>query len=530
MGAVTTGPRTEAPAGSDPRLAALFDAVVAVGSDLDLPSVLRRIVEAGCALVDARYGALGVLGEDGRDLVEFVTHGLTDEQRAAIGPEPHGRGLLGLVIRSPGPHRVARIAAHPDSHGFPANHPAMTSFLGAPVRVRDEVYGNLYLTDKMGADEFTEDDEAAISALASAAGVAIDNARLYQRSRDRQEWAEVARVLVESLLRGRPEQEVLADLARETLRLTGAARTTVATPAGTDLVVAASTGSDARTVGDVVDDPRWRRVVVPGPAPATPHDRDLLVRLGLEDRVLGVLALEDVPRGATSRELPVAELARRLSEGLTAASAQRERARLDVLEDRDRIARDMHDHIVQRLFATGLSLQSTARRIEDPDARERVDHAVDEVDGVIRDLRTTIFGLHHQKATRSLRSRLSDLVDGAAVTLGFAPTLTVAGDLTTVGPDVAEDLLAVVREGLSNAARHAGAGRVDVLVRVGEEVRVVIGDDGRGLPDGVVRSGLDNLGHRAGTRGGRLTVSAGDLGGTELVWVVPHQPTGRSTP
>ena len=175
------------------RMTALLDAVVAVSSDLELSAVLRRIVESACELVEAKYGALGVLGPEGEELVEFVTHGVTEEERAAIGPLPHGRGLLGLIIRSPHPQRVPRISEHADSYGFPANHPVMTSFLGAPVRTRDEVFGNLYMTDKLTAEEFSADDETVLTALAAAAGVAIDNARLYDRNQTQLRWGEATR-------------------------------------------------------------------------------------------------------------------------------------------------------------------------------------------------------------------------------------------------------------------------------------------------------------------------------------------------
>src|ERR671920_2200067 len=155
------------------RMAGLLDAVMAVSSDLDLPVVLSRIVSSACELVDAEYGALGVIGPDGERLVEFVTHGVSDAERALIGDLPHGAGVLGLLIRDPRPRRLQDIAAHEESYGFPPHHPPMHSFLGAPVSIREQVYGNLYLTEKRGAAEFSEDDETILVALAAAAGVAI---------------------------------------------------------------------------------------------------------------------------------------------------------------------------------------------------------------------------------------------------------------------------------------------------------------------------------------------------------------------
>jgi hypothetical protein len=240
------------------RMSALLDAVVAVSSDLDLSAVLRRIVESACQLVDAKYGALGVLGPEGEDLIEFVTHGVTAEERAAMGPTPHGRGLLGLIIRSPHPQRVDRISEHPDSYGFPANHPVMTTFLGAPVRIRDQVFGNLYMTDKRSAETFSADDEAILRALAAAAGVAIDNARLYHRSRSQQRWGEATRDLVSALLQGRSEAEVLGEAARRVVGLNGATACVIVQPQGRDLVVTAAAGDQAPSPGVVVNDPGWR--------------------------------------------------------------------------------------------------------------------------------------------------------------------------------------------------------------------------------------------------------------------------------
>ncbi len=501
------------------RLTGLLDAVVAVGSDLELTIVLRRIVEAACELVEARYGALGVLGPAGEELVEFVTHGVTEEERAAIGAAPHGLGLLGLIIGSPHPHRVPDISRHPASHGFPPHHPVMTSFLGAPVRIRGEVFGNLYLTDKSSALEFTEDDEAILVALAAAAGVAIDHARQYEQSRMLQRWGEATRDLVSELLGGASEDVVLRDAARRVLLLVPAHSCVIARPLGSGLVVTAAEGPGAPAVGTVVDDPQWRRILA-GPTPSALDDGDLILPMRVGSTTLGLVSVSGMP-GAPSAEPPLADFVQRLAVGLAAAAAHRARARLDLLEDRDRIARDLHDHVIQRLFATGLSLQSAGRLSTEAGVRDRIDASVDEVDAVIKDIRHTIFALHEEPRSRGLVAELSTLCARAVVTLGFAPSLTTSGNLLDVDDGVAADLLAVVREALSNAARHAAATEVNVSVEVADGVHVVVEDDGRGLPRHPTRSGLDNLARRAAGRGGRLEVGRGALSGTRLEWSVP---------
>jgi signal transduction histidine kinase len=503
------------------RITALLDAVVAVSSDLDLAVVLRRIVESACALVDAAYGALGVLGPNGEELVEFVTHGVSDEERAAIGPVPHGKGLLGLIIRSPVPQRVPRIQDHPDSYGFPPNHPVMTTFMGAPVRIHDQVFGNLYLTEKRGAPEFTEDDEVVLTALAAAAGVAIDNARLYYQARSEKQWGEATRALVSDLLQGRSESEVLGATAERVCGLTGARGCVVALPRGSDLTVVATHGQTPSRLGEVVTDPGWLAAMAGTDATAQDGDKVVMVPLAIRGRPpVGLLVLHEVPQ-RLGASYPLTDFGQRVAVGLTAAGAQRERARLDLLEDRDRIARDMHDHVIQRLFATGLSLQTASRLTQHESVRGRLEEAVDEVDAVIKDIRHTIFALHREPGPRSLTAEISAICESATVTLGFAPTLTVQGSTSAIPEQVAADLLAVIREGLSNAARHAHSTQVSVRVDVGEEVAVEVRDNGRGLPEAPARSGLDNLARRATSRGGTFRTGPADGGGTRLCWAVP---------
>jgi len=366
---------------SDPaKLQRLVQALLMIEADLELPVLLTHLVEEARDLVDARYGALGVLNERGTALEDFITVGLTDADEAAVGPRPTGQGILGLLIVEPQPLRLSNLGDHPDSHGVPANHPPMTSFLGMPVQVRGSVYGNLYLTDKEGAAEFTNEDEAAVAALALAAGIAIENARLHDRVRD-----------------------------------------------------------------------------------------------------------------------------------------------LTLIEDRDRIARDLHDTVIQRLFALGLSLQGTARLQSSPEGSGRIERAVDEIDGVIRQLRSAIFDLETLPADDGVRRAVLDLAQELRPVVGIPVRVNFEGAVdAAVEPRVAEHLLASLREALTNVGKHAQASTVMVLVAAADDVRLEVIDDGVGISgEGGEGRGLRNLRNRAEKLNGTLEVTVPEGGGTRLVWRVP---------
>ena len=370
------------PSYAGPRsLRQLLDAVVTVGSDLDLETVLRRIVDSAVSLVDARYGALGVLDETGTSLSQFLTVGMDDETYRAIGPLPKGHGILGLLIRDPKPIRLPDLHEHPDSFGFPPNHPPMKSFLGVPVRVRDQVFGNLYLTDKTSAEVFNDVDEELVVALAAAAGVAIENARLHAKVRE-----------------------------------------------------------------------------------------------------------------------------------------------LALLEDRERIARDLHDTVIQRLFATGLRLQGVVRLAQRPEVADRVTQAIDDLDLTVKHIRTAIFGLEaSHRGAGGLRQRILSLTSEAAGPLGFDPHVLFDGPLDTVPDAVAAELLAVLREALTNVARHAHASRVEVEVVADGDVVLRVLDDGDGLPDErrAGGRGLSNMAARASGLGGTMYAKRGAHSGTTVEWRVP---------
>jgi len=367
------------------RLRALLDAVISIGSDLELAAILDRIVAAACKLVGARYGAMGVL-DDAGGLADFRTQGLTREEIEALGDPPTGRGILGHIIDHPEPLRLIDLSAHPASVGFPPGHPPMRTFLGVPVTVGDKAWGNLYLTDKQGGGVFTEDDEAIIQALAAAAGVAIDNARLY-----------------------------------------------------TEL-----------------------------------------------------------------------------------AASQAERERLVVFRDRDRIGRDLHDLVIQRLFATGLQLQSIVHLVDESEAATRINTAVDEIDGAIADLRAAIFSLHTD-ADQAFSATVKGLCGVVRHHLGFAPRVEFQGPVDDAVPELVRiEVLAMLREALSNTARHAKATRVTVVTAVDRATLVMtVTDDGCGIPPQAPRRGLANLASRAASLGGAFTIAGAEPTGTELRWTIP---------
>jgi len=362
------------------KLRRLVQAILILDAELHLPVVLRRIIEEAVDLVDAQYGALGVLTEDGRALDQFLTVGLNNEEEQAIGPRPTGRGVLGTLIADDKPLRLANIAASPDSFGTPAHHPTMTSFLGVPVRVHGEVYGNLYLTNKTTAEEFSEDDEELVLALAMAAGIAIENARLHGLVRDR---------------------------------------------------------------------------------------------------------------------------------ALT--------------EDRDRIARDLHDSVIQRLFAIGLSLQGTARLVERPEAVMRIGEAIDKLDETIRQLRKAIFDIELTINKEGLHPKVLDLVHELRPVLGLHPQVSFSGPVDkVVTGQLSEEVLAVLREALTNVGKHARANQVVIMIAAGEELRLVVADDGDGMGDVTAAGlGLKNLRQRAERLGGGVELGTSREGGTRLTWHVP---------
>ena len=526
----------------------LLDAVVGVASDLSLPDVLRRIVESATRLGGARYGALGVLDEGGGELGEFLVTGLDDEAQRTIGTHPTGKGVLGLLIAQPEAVRMPDIRLHPRSYGFPPHHPPMHSFLGVPIRVGGAVFGNLYLADKVDAPEFTSGDEQVVVALAAAAGVAVEKARLYRDSRRREQWLEAANAITPALLAERGPDEVLDRIARQARTVTDADLAVVALPArdGEGWVIKAATGTEAhRLTGRLIDGrhpvvaealkrPETLRRTDPDVALAllgrsSPAVLVVPVALGSDPLALLVVAgpgpFHDVDRPAASAFGNQAALA------LEVARAQDDQRRLALFEERDRIARDLHDSVIQRLFGTGLRMQGLRELVTQPSVERQLGEFVEDLDTTIRDIRRTIFDLRDapEPGPVSLRAQLLQAIRDAARTLHVDPRITFTGPLDTKVPDeVRDDVLATLREALSNAARHAEAGQVHVEVTVTEPepgawlLELSVRDDGRGIRRGSrAGGGLANMGDRASRWGGRCLVEPNADGGTHVYWSVP---------
>ncbi|GAQ50260.1 sensor histidine kinase [Streptomyces acidiscabies] len=534
--------RLDAARGTRDRVHSLLEAVLSVGRELDLEQALHSIVEAAAVLVDAEYAALGVIGPDGKRLSAFHTVGISAEQIAEIGPYPEGHGILGELIHHPEPLRLAKISDHPASYGFPPHHPPMNTFLGVPIRVRDQVFGNLYFTEKRGGVLFDEEDVSVTSTLAVAAGVAIDNARLYAESRLRERWLGANAEITHRLMSGSGQAEVLGLIAERARDITGAALAVVAMPMEDtgSFTVELAIGQEAdalrglvlSTEGGLVgtafargsavtSDERLSLVPSLGPSVAVP------VGTG-DDGVRGVLLLvREAGRVPFSgKEIgPLQVFAAQAAIAMELAERRRDAEEIAVLKDRDRIARDLHDLAIQRLFATGMTLQSAGRFIEHSEASERVLRAVDDLDETIKIIRSTIFGLRAREGASGagLRARAIRVVGEAAPALGFAPSFRMEGLIDTDVPkEVADHAVAVLSEALTNITRHARAGHAEVVLTTdGHDLTLTVHDDGVGIPSEGRRSGLLNMEERARELGGRLEWDCPDGGGTTLVWRVP---------
>jgi signal transduction histidine kinase len=516
---------------------ALLDAVVAISSDLDMHSVLRRIVESACAITEARYGALGVLGNAG-GLVDFITHGVTEEERRAIGDLPRGHGILGLLIAEPEPLRLDNLGEHPKSFGFPPEHPPMSSFLGVPVLIHGNVFGNLYLTEKAGGRPFTEQDEELVQALATAAGFVIENARAFAQSEQRRQWLEATAQVTEALQPPVRIDDALRQIAIGARRASGATTVAVVQSGEQGHQVAAADGTGLAGLDEVVSAVEThiiraetvREVVV---VPRGAEGVLVLVPLRAHLAANGVL-LVALERGRGTLGGQEAELlssfADQASLALDRAQAISDRQELMLVADRDRIARDLHDLVIQRLFATGLQLQGARRIAVSDEVRERLDGAVAELDVTIRDIRSTIFELQHGHEL-SLRADVRGLVKEYVPVLGFTPMVRTSGPIdTAVDREVSEQLLAVLREALSNVARHAEADAAVVELAVElDEVILTVSDNGRGLPPDRHESGLRHVRRRAAELGRAVRFLPEEPHGTRMEWTVPLQSAGTTS-
>ncbi|MDT0301857.1 sensor histidine kinase [Streptomonospora wellingtoniae] len=537
--------RLESALSTRDRVHSLLEAVLSIGSDLDLATVLRRLTEAAATLVDARYAGLGVLDEAG-NFAEFIPVGLSTDQTDGMHVFPLGMGILSVPTRDRSALRLRDLTDHPEYRGMPEGHPEMRSFLGVPVQVREEVFGNLYLTEKRNGGEFDEEDEAIVTALATAAGVAIENARLYEETRLRERWLASSTEVTTRLLSGADSDEVLGYLAQQSREMSDADVAIVLLPDSRerDLVAEIADGPVAeQVIGSPVtmEDTKCGWVYRNG-APATISDLrqakcpmlthrgfgpGLLVPIGTPEHTRGVLLL-----GKMSARSPFNEATQRMIDAFSAqaavalelAEARRDAERLVVLEERDRIAKDLHDVVIQRLFASAMTLMSTVRLIGDAEAGDRVQRTIDDLDETIREIRSTVFALQlpSQPQHTSLRDRILTAAEGSARSLGCQPGVRLEGSIdTSVPEEVGEQLLAVLGEALSNVARHAGASEVHVSVQADERLTLQVDDDGRGIPEDGRRSGLRNLAERALSLGGEFTVDPLPGKGTTLRWSVP---------
>lgn len=513
-------------------------------SNLDLPNVLRRIVEIGKELLNARYAAMGVIGDE-RRLEQFIHVGMAAEIYQQIDHLPEGKGLLGALIDDPQPVRLETIASDARSSGFPAHHPPMDSFLGVPIRVREEVYGNLYLTDSLNG-AFSPDDEELAEALAATAGIAIENARLFADSAYRARWSS-ALAETTSRLMADEDDDHLSVIVEEVRRLADADLVTIAliTDGGDEIVVerASGTGADdllsrsfslAETfVGRALSE--WEPILIDEQHQFEPYGlaheavlgNSMVVPFGRRDKPVGVLAVSRskgrLPFGPRDLDLGVS-FASHISVALDREESQRTRRRVALLEDRGRIARDLHDHVIQRLFATGLSLQGTAAIVSD-EAAEQIAVQIDELDAAIAQIRQSIFAMRRdpESTSVSLRGRILEIVDRVGNQMETKPRVTFSGpvDLMASGT-LTDDIAAVVTEALANAVRHADATEVEIAVTAASgQVSIEVTDNGVGPGDSPKLSGLDNLRQRAEKQGGSFAIHEAAGGGTRVAWSVP---------
>jgi signal transduction histidine kinase len=537
------------------RVPLLLEAMRSVGTGPELHTTLDRICETAAELAGARYAAIGVVDRERDGLSDFVTYGVGEDTAHRIGHRPDGHaGLLGALIRDPQTIRLADVSDDPRSAGFPPGHPPMRTFLGVPIRVQGEIFGNLYLAEKKDGGEFNDYDVHMVRVLATEAGIAIGNARLYEAARQRERWIDGSVAVTTALLSGGDADDALTVVAEQARRLADADAGIVLLPAGE---------GGLEVVAVSADEPVWALgLVIPPESPVvesllegeavfladassdsrttTPLMRygpAMLLSLQSGGRVLGALA---VPRVRGARQFTEAErtlaaqFASQAALALMMAEAQRDRERLAVYEDRDRIARDLHDLVIQRLFATGMMLESAQRKSIVPAVREGVGKAVDELDVTIQEIRTAIFALQQgpAEAPSGLRTRVLREINTAAVPLGFKPAHRFLGAIdATVGELTGKNLIAALREALSNAFRHAEASRIEVVLDATvtlpdgtSGVRLSVADDGIGIPSGGRRSGRRNLARRAESLGGASWCDPGigeDGAGTTVVWQAP---------
>jgi signal transduction histidine kinase len=528
---------------------ALLEAGLTLSSELSLPMVLQRIVDLAVEVTDARYGALGVIGA-GNELVDFITAGISAKQRRAIGALPRGRGVLGLLIREPVLVRVKDIGSHVSSVGFPPNHPPMHSFLGSPVQALGKVYGNIYLAEKRGAAEFSLEDERSLQVLATQAGVAVANASLYQETLRRERWLEAQHEITTSILEGADASAILTSVAEHARALAGADAATILTTTSTpgQLVVATAVGAFApQVIGRPV--PTAESIsgaVMETGRPLHTHDASahsrgyqpiiraghvgpaIFVALRVGGRATGTLMVANTTGGKQFDESTirmVETFADQAAVAIGYGRAQADVRRLELMDERERIAKDLHDGIIQSLFAVGMGLQGTALITGSHETATRIENAVGELDRVIRDLRNYIFGLRPGiLADRQLDQALHELGDELQKRSSFRVEVEVDAELAALVSSRSHQIVQMTREALANIARHAQAKHSVVrLARTGQTAVLTIQDDGIGFDvrGNKAGNGLRNMRERATAMGGSLRVSSKAGKGAHLRFTFP---------
>ncbi|MEU2342162.1 GAF domain-containing protein [Streptomyces sp. NPDC013082] len=538
------------------RLPRLLEATRSVGTGLELHAALACICEAAAELAHARYAAIGVVETPGEDLCDFITHGVSEETARAIGRPPDGHtGLLGALMEEGVPIRLEDLRTDPRFAGFPAGHPTMRTFLGVPVQDQGRTFGNLYVAEKQGGNAFGDGELHMLRVLATEAGIAIGHARMYEAARRREQWIDGSVAVTTALLSGGDADEALAVVAEQARRLADAEVGIVLLPAaqGGLEIVAVAGDTPSASLGVIIPPQspvvaallRGEEVFLDDSATdprlitrlADQYGPHMLLPLRSGGRVLGALSIPRIRGGRpfTRAERTLAtHFAAQAALALKLAEAQRDRERLAVYEDRDRIARDLHDLVIQRLFATGIMLEGAQRRSSVPAVQAGIGRAVDELDVTIQEIRTAIFALQQEpaEAPSGLRTRVLREINMAAVPLGFMPAHRFLGPVDSlVGELAGKNLVAALREALSNVFRHARASRAEVTVDATavlpdgrDAVRLTVADDGVGIPEGGRRSGLRNLARRAESLGGASWFGPGageGSGGTKVTWEVP---------
>jgi signal transduction histidine kinase len=530
------------------QMARLLRVVVGLASDLDLDATLRRIVTAAIELTGAQYGALGVLGPDG-SLVSFLHSGIDEETGDRIGHLPVGKGVLGVLLDNPEPLRLDDLAAHPAAVGFPEHHPPMGAFLGVPITIRQNLFGSLYLTEPKTRSTFSESDEGVARALASAAAVAIDNARLFDRMRATAKWMEASRAITTALVsESHPAANPLQMIAERVCELTDADQAIVLVPNDTELPAdEVQTLVISTAVGPLADQVLGQEVPIEGSTTGgvfrsgvpliTESFRHtiesftdvgrrpaIVMPLRAQQSVLGVLAVarndSDAPFDPSYLEM-MSDFADHAAVALTLTESREQASELTLIADRERIAHDLHDHVIQRLFAAGMDLQGTIARSRSGEITQRLNRTVDDLQATIEEIRTTIFSLQSRtEAAGGFRQQVQNGIAELTDNRDIQTTVRMSGPLTVISDELAEHATAVVIEAVSNAVRHSGAEHLTVGIDVADELTIEIADDGCGIdPANERRSGLANFEHRAHLVGGSCDISTAPDGGTRVRWV-----------